>query len=98
MSGRYNRRWPHGRDPFGVTAGVMAEHCGRFDVSQVARCVGCGCDDNHACFDEQKSAVCTWLRLDRAVRLGVCSACPGHIDRWDRGERSLAAPANDDNR
>lgn len=52
----------------------------------LATCIGCGCDDNHACPDG-----CYWLRLDRAEGLGVCSECDDHLDPWDRGDRTMHA-------
>lgn len=50
----------------------------------IATCVGCGCDDDHAC-----PGGCTWLRVDYEKGLGVCSRCPEHEVRWDSGDRSL---------
>lgn len=56
---------------------------------QVASCIGCGCDDFHAC-----GHGCWWMRVDYAAGLGVCSQCPEHIEAWDRGDRtSHAVPA-----
>jgi hypothetical protein len=46
-------------------------------------CVGCGCDDFHACQPEG----CSWLRVDRKVKIGVCSSCEHLVSVWDRGER-----------
>jgi hypothetical protein len=40
----------------------------------VARCIGCGCDDDHAC-----DLGCSWLVVDRRASLGVCSECHA---RW----------------
>lgn len=40
-------------------------------------CIGCGCDDNHAC-----DFGCSWLVVDRRVGLGVCSECHGHWPRF----------------
>ncbi len=51
----------------------------------VAVCIGCGCDDMHACEEG-----CWWLRVDREVQLGVCSSCATHVSRWDAGDRSLS--------
>lgn len=52
----------------------------------VAACIGCGCDDCHACWDEEAGQPCHWVRLDRDSGRGVCSACPDHIGRWDTGD------------
>lgn len=44
----------------------------------VAFCMGCGCDDLHAC-----EGGCSWLRVDHARRQGVCSHCDDHVAAWD---------------
>lgn len=49
----------------------------------ISICIGCGCDDNHAC-DEG----CYWLRVDLRENKGVCSACEAHVEAWDRGDRT----------
>ena len=52
-------------------------------------CIGCGCDDFHAC-----PGGCFWRRVDKDARLGVCSECEGHVEAWDRGDRTPhAVPA-----
>jgi len=40
----------------------------------VARCIGCGCDDNNAClaFGEEP---CSWISVNRARGAGICSEC-----------------------
>lgn len=48
-------------------------------MTQLATCIGCGCDDNHAC-DEG----CCWLRVDYAAGNGVCSGCLDHVESWDK--------------
>lgn len=50
---------------------------------RLATCIGCGCDDFHAC-----EGGCYWLRVDRWDGKGVCSECLEHIDAWDRGDRT----------
>ncbi|HMJ13783.1 MAG TPA: hypothetical protein VK524_20340 [Polyangiaceae bacterium] len=50
-----------------------------------ALCIGCGCDDDHAC-----GGGCTWLRIDRDECIGVCSSCPQFEARWDAGDRDLS--------
>ncbi|MCO2275018.1 hypothetical protein FA378_10960 [Pseudomonas aeruginosa] len=62
----------------------------------VARCIGCGCDDYHACWDEIAGQPCGWLRVDRGRGLGVCSICPEHTERWDAGDTSLDVPVEVD--
>lgn len=49
-----------------------------------ATCVGCGCDDDHACAEG-----CFWLRVDYQIGQGVCSECPSHVVDWDRGHAML---------
>lgn len=49
---------------------------------KVATCIGCGCDDLHAC-----DLGCSWLRVDRKANLGVCSTCQRDVARWDAGDR-----------
>lgn len=48
-------------------------------VGMVTVCVGCGCDDLHAC-----AGGCSWLRVDREAGVGVCSNCGDKLDAWDR--------------
>jgi hypothetical protein len=36
----------------------------------IARCVGCACSDEKRC-----PGGCTWSRVDRYSRMGVCSRC-----------------------
>lgn len=47
----------------------------------VAVCIGCGCDDNHACVDKDHHA-CSWLVVNRKTGKGVCSFCIEHLERW----------------
>ncbi len=58
----------------------------------VSTCIGCGCDDYHACWDEEAEQPCSWIRLDLDAGLGVCSTCLEHADRWDAGDTTLAVP------
>jgi len=44
-----------------------------------AVCIGCGCDDFHAC-----EGGCHWLRLDRMAGAGVCSKCESKVQLWDQ--------------
>lgn len=55
-----------------------------------AICIGCGCDDDHACDNG-----CSWLRIDREDCIGVCSQCPEHEARWDAGDREITDAAMD---
>jgi hypothetical protein len=47
-------------------------------------CLGCGCDDHHACHDGM-AAGCHWLCLDVAAGTGICSACHELRARWNSG-------------
>jgi len=53
-----------------------------------ALCIGCGCDDDHAC-----EGGCSWLRIDRQECIGVCSSCPQFEAAWDAGDRDLSDAA-----
>ncbi len=43
----------------------------------IATCIGCGCDDLHACQDEH--GACYWLTVDYDAGRGVCSCCKDHL-------------------
>lgn len=53
----------------------------------LASCIGCGCDDMHACVGDQ--GPCSWLVVDYEIGRGVCSCCEPHMERWNAGERSV---------
>lgn len=55
-------------------------------AKRIAVCIGCGCDDNHAC-----PFGCSWLRVDYDDRKGVCSECVDHCEAWDQGDRTPRA-------
>lgn len=61
---------------------------------RLATCIGCGCNDHLACWDDLTGAPCHWLRLDRAIGLGVCSCCQESVAAWDAGSRTVQVPAN----
>lgn len=51
----------------------------------IAKCIGCGCDDLHACCDDTPQGnPCAWLRVNYEEGKGVCSRCPEHVEAWDR--------------
>lgn len=52
-------------------------------IGVLASCIGCGCDDFHACEDG-----CYWLRVDYEEGLGVCSACAEFEAQWDAGDHT----------
>ena len=58
----------------------------------IATCIGCGCHDYQACYDEETEAGCHWLRIDRHTGLGVCSCCKELIEAWDQGDRQIRVP------
>ena len=59
---------------------------------KIAVCIGCGCDDLYACWDDTAGTPCHWLVTDRSAGLGVCSCCPEHLERWQQGDRTIAVP------
>ncbi len=61
-------------------------------AGDVAMCIGCGCDDFHACWDDEAGEPCHWLRVDYDASLGVCSACPEVVSDWDAGDREIRVP------
>jgi len=58
----------------------------------IATCIGCGCTDTQACYDDEADAGCHWERLDRRAGLGVCSCCKEVIEAWDQGDRQIRVP------
>lgn len=52
-----------------------------------ATCIGCGCNDFHACQTEE--GPCSWLEVDYTMGRGVCSNCEEYLERWNKGDRSL---------
>lgn len=60
----------------------------------ISVCITCGCDDLRACHDEATNQPCSWLRVDRQQRVGVCSACPDSVEAWDKGDRDVKVPIN----
>lgn len=61
-------------------------------IGTLAHCIGCGCTDQQACYDENWDGPCRWLVVDREQGLGVCSACEEHLERWQAGDRESAVP------
>ena len=45
-----------------------------------AKCIGCGCTDDHACVENGQP--CRWLRVNRVEGIGVCSSCPEALDQF----------------
>lgn len=56
-------------------------------------CIGCGCEDLHACIDAH-GRPCAWLRVDRVASQGVCSECTAFVFTWDIQERPNSLQIN----
>ena len=65
-------------------------------MTMIAHCIECGCHDYAACHDEVSGGPCSWLAVDYTAKVGVCSACPDGVARWDAGDRTLAVPVDVD--
>lgn len=50
---------------------------------QEATCIGCGCTDSHACLPLVGNP-CHWLKVDRKLKLGVCSECEHKLEEFER--------------
>lgn len=51
-----------------------------------AICIGCGCDEEHACpvlGTPVQHYACWWVRFDADANVGVCSACWDLVKAWD---------------
>lgn len=55
----------------------------------IAFCIGCGCDDYHACLDHKRGQPCHWTRVDYGEGKGVCSVCEELAPAWDAGDRKV---------
>ncbi len=55
-------------------------------------CIGCGCDDLHACADLLGDP-CGWLVQSGTRRHGVCTECPRYLSAWEKGQRTLTGSA-----
>lgn len=60
--------------------------------SGLATCIGCGCNDLRACWDDEALQPCHWVRVDRDAGLGVCSCCKELVQAWDDGDRTIRVP------
>lgn len=58
----------------------------------VCVCIGCGCDDQHACLDLFDTP-CHWLRRDKRRHVGVCSNCTSYFHLFESGQRGLSLRA-----
>lgn len=80
--------WPQGYDDAGIWHEPGEEATG------IATCIGCGCNDLHACWDDAAGNPCSWLVVDRASERGVCSCCADHLERWHQGDQEVAVPVH----
>lgn len=44
-----------------------------------AKCIGCGCTDDHTCVENDQP--CHWLSVNRVEGVGACSSCPDAFDQ-----------------
>lgn len=58
---------------------------GTLDLTNPARCIGCGCTDDRSCREG-----CTWLAVNRRERTGVCSNCPDQLPAWTQAQRTTS--------
>lgn len=54
-----------------------------------ACCIGCGCDETHACVSDQHQGPCWWMRFRHGSATGVCSYCADLRPHWDSGGHRL---------
>jgi hypothetical protein len=59
-------------------------------------CIGCGCTNDDACYDEAAEDACHWIRLDAAEGKGLCSCCRDMEEAWDAGDREFRVPIERD--
>lgn len=60
---------------------------------KTAICIGCGCDEDHACPGTHTPDIgCWWLRFDAGTNTGVCSACEDLVKPWDNGPHKPILP------
>ena len=53
-------------------------------ASVEAVCIGCGCRDSHACIDTTFGEPCFWIKVDRTLKIGVCSSCEHKIEEYEK--------------
>lgn len=52
-------------------------------------CIGCGCDESHACLDREGRA-CRWVELSPSGAAGICSECEELYPPSTRADTLLA--------
>jgi len=60
----------------------------------LCQCIGCGCDDLHAC-EDLIGTPCGWAVRSQSGRLGVCTQCPTALVLWKRGKRYFTVRAKE---
>lgn len=73
---------PSACEAFQVTTNDGCRKCEHFSPQTEAVCIGCGCKDSHACASETTGA-CFWIKVDRELRIGVCSECADHVAAFE---------------
>lgn len=58
-----------------------------------AKCIGCGCTDDHACVENGQP--CHWLRVNRVEGIGVCSSCPDALNQFASTSQEQATGQDD---
>ena len=69
-----------------VAAAWWLRHASGARPIAIAFCIGCGCDDVHACMGEDCEP-CAWVAKDGSV--GLCSSCAHEMPRWRAGDRTM---------
>jgi hypothetical protein len=69
---------------------LSAEEFSEEVMDRIAICIGCGCDDTHACINDLDEP-CSWLVVDRREQRGVCTECTTHLQRYKAGDRAFGA-------
>jgi hypothetical protein len=70
----------------------MPSASARTKTPRLCQCIGCGCDDEHACQDLIGDP-CGWLVRSTSGRLGVCTQCPALLRAWEDGKRHFTERA-----
>lgn len=77
-------------DPKGeITFAFWRRHAPGAKPQPINFCIGCGCDDFHACIDPATGGGCSWLI--KQLHAGVCNCCSDAMTRWDAGDRKVPA-------
>lgn len=76
------------REPFAVADAEDDPLEDLEDIGDEMVCIECGCSHMDPC-----EGGCGWLKQDGRANVGLCTACPGGLKRWRRGERNLSEAA-----